>query len=57
MVSIGPMIFCKKCSDEEFGGIITAEMGTFLKQPLCYWVDSQSPKYTKWLSKYNRVNS
>jgi hypothetical protein len=52
MVSIGPMIFCKKCSDEEFKDVITAEMGTFIKQPLCYWVDPQNPKYSKWLKEY-----
>jgi peroxiredoxin len=52
MVAVGPMIFCPKCSDEEFKDVITAEMGTFTKQPLCYWVDPQNLKYTTWLKKY-----
>jgi len=31
MVAVGPMIFCPKCSDEEFKDVITAEMGDFYK--------------------------
>jgi len=41
MVAVGPMIFCPKCSDEEFKDVITAD-----------WVDPQNLKYTTWLKKY-----
>jgi hypothetical protein len=57
MVSIGPMIFCPACSDQEFGKITKAEMGQFLKEPLCYWVDPHSSTYSKWLNKYSQENS